>query len=1293
MSTPGDLITPQKLSGRIWRPGCVSAARGRRWLRVGFALIVVVVLVGVFVYRHYTDPARVRAMAQDLLSRITRGDVTVGAAEASIFEGLTLRNVEVRAPKEQGGDLLLRAALVQVEYLPHMLLAGRLEASRIIAVEPEVYLTEHPQEGDWNFQRLGRRPTVVAPTPEQQRAAADRRQPVILPEIVIRGGALKRGEVIDGALAPLTSIRIDGRLAPSSPGQYSFRLQSQSGDATPATAPSSQEGLTIDGSLSLGEGTGASTLRGLQLAQVEQLLPARERAFWRQQRISGRVDVPAMQFDRGPDGRERYRIEVTLEDGRMSLQPLQFTDRAEYELVKRRGEVEAELRRQPLVGPAVWQALRRKSTLPEVVPLAVQRGRFIFTSESIEMPELRVRVDELPLVLSAKLTGNMRQSIADAAIELRVTTPDGAPAKLPPQLSFIDAMPGEVREVYYRFRPTGFVNVNVGLTRAGERGARPVINGDVRFDRTKFVFANWPYPIDGASGRLAFERDAALNETRLRIDGIVGRGVAATANESARIRVDGTIQPLEGGSGVDVVVRGENVTIDDPFRESMPADIRESVGVFRGIGGAAFAQVTGDFECRVHRDRGWLSRWSYDTDVTIHRGSGAVREFPMPLQEVRAELGIRSDRVEVKQFEARVGTLGKVIAGGTVRWGLVNGPGQPRGVRTDLTLNVSSLAIDDELLVALPDEAQDQIKLLGISGALDGNGVVHVAQDSGSPARTDYRFDLKLASAALRPPAWKTGVDRLSANLTITPREIAIANATGKRGETDVSGAGVITLAAGTPAVKGSVTARRLVLDAPLRDSLPTPAQSAWDAVAPQGVLDATFAWDGSIRATDVWTVDLSPVRASVTPTFFPIRFDNVTGSASIRNGAVELREMAAIIEGAVPVTLKGNGTFADSGKQSWEVAITAKDVTPSESLMKAMPSGLSTLLTDAKFAGTTDLNLRRLAWTSWPEETTTIAANQPVTTSPTRVMRSSLEFDAGLTLRDAASEFGVGIDRANGKLEISGKVVDGEAIDLSGAAVLDAFRLAGIEAKQGQARLTTDQDGKRIRFQDVVAQIANGDLSGAVEIDRSNLESTRWGAEFKLRGAELGKVVGDAPAAVAAGLSGTMNASVAIAGAWPAQGDSAALAKASTQSRRGRGDISVSGEKMVRVPLVVGATQLVNLQLPFTTGFNDANASYVIDGPKLTFTDLTLKSREMQIRGGGWVDFDSREVSLNFTTDTQGKPLPVIGDLLNAARRELLQIRVRGTLSEPEVKAGSLRTITATVDRILDDGNDSGKK
>jgi len=74
-----------------------------------------------------------------------------------------------------------------------------------------------------------------------------------------------------------------------------------------------------------------------------------------------------------------------------------------------------------------------------------------------------------------------------------------------------------------------------------------------------------------------------------------------------------------------------------------------------------------------------------------------------------------------------------------------------------------------------------------------------------------------------------------------------------------------------------------------------------------------------------------------------------------------------------------------------------------------------------------------------------------------------------------------------------------------------------------------------------------------------------------------------------------------------------------------------------------------------------------------------------MVMSGNGWLDFGSKLVRMNFTTDNPNIPkLPIVNDLWQGAKDELLQIQVRGTVQSPKVSAASLHTFTTTVDEVF---------
>ena len=102
-------------------------------------------------------------------------------------------------------------------------------------------------------------------------------------------------------------------------------------------------------------------------------------------------------------------------------------------------------------------------------------------------------------------------------------------------------------------------------------------------------------------------------------------------------------------------------------------------------------------------------------------------------------------------------------------------------------------------------------------------------------------------------------------------------------------------------------------------------------------------------------------------------------------------------------------------------------------------------------------------------------------------------------------------------------------------------------------------------------------------------------------------------------------------------------------------------------------------------TAVERAGLKDLTEGQRITFESISLRSNQMVMTGNGVLDFGAKKVRMTFST---GSPawtrLPLVGELLNTAKNELLQIHVTGTLQEPKVSASSINTFTTTVDKVL---------
>ncbi len=207
----------------------------------------------------------------------------------------------------------------------------------------------------------------------------------------------------------------------------------------------------------------------------------------------------------------------------------------------------------------------------------------------------------------------------------------------------------------------------------------------------------------------------------------------------------------------------------------------------------------------------------------------------------------------------------------------------------------------------------------------------------------------------------------------------------------------------------------------------------------------------------------------------------------------------------------------------------------------------------------------------------------------------------------------------------------------------------------------------------------AGGDLSGSGQFSYSDNDQDTSPGRY-----DFGLVLRDADVAQLAapenqGVSGKLTASLNLDGTL---GD--------PTSRRGHGDVRVTGENMYNLPILLGLLQITNLSLPLSSPFAEATTRYAIDGQQVVFDQIILKSKDMTMNGNGQLDFAAKRVSLWFVTDNPTLvSLPVLGPLIYGAKQELLRIHVSGTIQQPKVSATSFNTITTTVDRVLSDGDD----
>lgn len=1344
-------LTPDHLFDRPWRPGrCFAPGlqRLRRCLMLGLLVLLCLIIGG---YAYITDSERVRGMAQSYLSNLVGGPVEVGGATLSIFEGLRLDDVKVYVDDQRTADsLLFSAQTFLIKYDPRTMLAGRLEATEIVAQKPQVHLAENRDVAEWNFERLARR-RRHAPTP----APAKPGKPMVLPQLKLRNARVSIVEIRNGHAVAEGVLAVDGNFAPTGdPDRFAFQLQSRG--VTEGLGP------YASGSVSLSTGAVTARLMNFEFDRdVRSMLPAEPREWWTRHELAGAVSMPEISFTPGRASKgEQFKLVTVLNGVTLSVRPEEWMGRVEVTRL-------ASMRETAGVMGGLYRAIGADATAdrlsdvlhPSKITLKNVAGTFVFTNAGIDVKDVSGFVESNGL----KIDGHIGGYRPDAPISLRIASFDTENLTIPASPRYVNSLPPQVREVYEQFKPEGEARLAIKVERS-EPGARPEVTGSVQVLDGRFVFHRFPYPLRNVTGRIELGRTPD-GSPQIGLN-VRGKGIETGPNRDKILEIKtfgDEIGPVGTNiCGVNVRISGKDITSEDALRDAFPPEVRQALANFDAHHTRKYPQYRGDFVTEVVRPVGVNQRWSFDTDVTLDTASGALAAFPYPLHDVTGKLLIRSGYAELVgvKMAPNGGKGGTLSVGGRVAWTTSDGPRGPQppyhargsdlsprvdeAVTTDLSVSIRGMPINNEMLAAIPKERREWVQKLGATGTLDVDGRIFpgeghaaepdrnrpgvewviggqpadapaaavvnaAAQDATSlqpaspPAPVAYDLKMTVRDGTLRPFGRAFNATDVAAVLRLTPDSLVIESARGRRGGGEVSAKGTIDWPTGTPRVLIDGTATKLPFDAALYELLPQSARKAWDETKPEGTANLELHYDSAAIAKrdatrSLAAEDLTPneapatrpspgVRFTLTPDHLamtlksmPYKLDELTGKITVEDDRVTISDVTGR-HGGGKALIAGNGTLGE--RPVWDLRLGGEKLALDDALRTALPSTLADLVKALKLEGTVGFNFGRFVYRSAGEATSPSPSRQtrpavvsaaPAATQPA-APEPEIDIAGSFLFSNAKLDVGVPLADVNGGIRIDAALRDGRLETLRGGIDLDSMSMAGRPTKDFRAELLKPAGKPELHIDKMRGDIAGGGMSGRMTLLYPEDGPSRYALELVVRDADVRALAWEKADDK---MQGQLNASLTLEGSWGNAGQ-----------RRGRGDVMVNGRDMYRIPLVLGLLQVTNLALPISSPFNEATAVYNLDGNRVVFEQIKLTARNMVMEGAGSLDFGTKKVDLAFTTDNPSglMQLPFLKELLSGARSEMLKIRVKGTIQEPEVSAQSLGTFWTTVDEVLNGG------
>jgi hypothetical protein len=286
---------------------------------------------------------------------------------------------------------------------------------------------------------------------------------------------------------------------------------------------------------------------------------------------------------------------------------------------------------------------------------------------------------------------------------------------------------------------------------------------------------------------------------------------------------------------------------------------------------------------------------------------------------------------------------------------------------------------------------------------------------------------------------------------------------------------------------------------------------------------------------------------------------------------------------------------------------------------------------------------------------------------------KTAWTYDGAATVHDASFDIGFEAKNVDGTLTGKGRLLGGgESISVDAQLDLDRASIDGRELTRVTGRVRRAADYTVLNIDDLTAQLYGGRCAGRAEVDFGEPD-TRYGLSVVVRDIALGDFLNakrkpDQPPVHASGL---VNGNLYLAGT-----------AGHHNSRRGKGEIHATRAQLYKLPFLLSILHVINFTIPDENAFHDAVFKFHIGGERLVFDDLRLRGNAMSMVGQGHAHTPTEALDLTLVV---GSPhdlprVPVLTEFIEGAARELMEVRLTGTIKHPNIVAQPLRGVDAAL-------------
>ena len=798
--------------------------------------------------------------------------------------------------------------------------------------------------------------------------------------------------------------------------------------------------------------------------------------------------------------------------------------------------------------------------------------------------------------------------------------------------------------LHKKFSPTGRWDLSVSVVRA-EKAGEIKVTGTAIAKGGSLTEKSFPYRIEKLEGQIV------LKDNRMEIRNLRGR------HGQAVIRINGSvIDPATDTEDINLVITGEDLAFDDDLRLALRDKFKKLWDDFSPRGRASFI-------ARVIAKPGQKQR--IEVDLKFNGGASLTyRGFPYRLDNVSGTIRFAPDRTLIQSLASRSGNKNCTI-NGTIRH-------TPPGQSDIVDINIhASVPLDGELAAALGKTGRSLFEALHPKGQAVGIN----ANVRARPGKDlDYTITVPVRNVGFKWDAFPYAVTGAAGTLVITPDLIEIEKITGRHGDTSATITGKVFLDRKPIGLHLQVNAHDVVADPALAEAVPPAVKRLLADLSPKGSADVVLEYKQNTPQTpdaNFYSVVIRPKKMQVRHRALPILFRGVTGEVIVLPGRVKFNDLIAS-DGKMTAKINGE-VLLDEQVRSGDLQLKATDVPITKELLAALSQAKVPSLGLMRPKGTCGFDFRTLRFNRLPEPTT-----RPATGPATPGQEWTWSLDGNMVLDD------VDLDLVLGKRTISASLTGSAALTAQG---LDVDANVVVQRLAFGAKAVTDVRGKVrkkprgtiVKISDLVGRSHGGVLSGMAEIRLS--DPLQYGFRLSVENVDLDDLLnaGVKDPKRRLGVRGRLGGIIQITAT---EGDK--------PIRQVAGRLHITKAKLVRMPILLDALNVLSMDLPSAWAFNEAYLTYHLKGQKVRMQEIYLLGSGMSVVGSGQIDVKTGKLDLTFLTGPPGK-LPRISNLaeefLTGILREIVEYRVTGTLKNPRHRTVPLRAINEIIKTLLSPG------